>query len=77
MLNNFLAGSFFNSLHMLHKHVFAMTKKKIKFFYQKIYPPPKKKTPSKSGVGTYLHKMQGSVIYKLIKSTKRVGPDVM
>lgn len=62
---------------MLHIHVFAMTKK-MKFFYQRIYPPPHtQKTPSKSGVGTYLHKMQGSVIYKLIKSTKRVGPDVM
>lgn len=62
---------------MLHIHVFAMTKK-MKFFYQRIYPPPPHtKNPSKSGVGTYLHKMQGSVIYKLIKSTKRVGPDVM
>lgn len=64
---------------MLHIHVFAMTKK-MKFFYQRIYTPPPHthtKTPSKSGVGTYLHKMQGSVIYKLIKSTKRVGPDVM
>lgn len=62
---------------MLHIHVFAMTKK-MKFFYQGIYPPPPpQKNPSKSGVGTYLHKMQGSVIYKLIKSTKRVGPDVM
>lgn len=61
---------------MLHIHVFAMTKK-MKFFYQRIYPPPTQKNPSKSGVGTYLHKMQGSVIYKLIKSTKRVGPDVM
>lgn len=63
---------------MLHKHVFAMTKKKEdKILLSKNLPPPPKKTPGKSGVGTYLHKMQGSVIYKLIKSTKRVGPDVM
>lgn len=61
---------------MLHIHVFAMTKKNEILLSKNLSPPPQK-TPSKSGVGTYLHKMKGSVIYKLIKSTKRVGPDVM
>lgn len=62
---------------MLHIHVFAMTKKNEILLSKNLSPPPTQKNPSKSGVGTYLHKMKGSVIYKLIKSTKRVGPDVM